>query len=62
MKTYTDLTDIPGAMTLLRDCVGGRAGERLLIVSEPEHSDYYDEVAPKLTATAGRTPRTKVYK
>lgn len=43
-----------GAMSLIRDCVGGQAGERLCIVNEAEHSGFYDEQAPKQAAAAGR--------
>lgn len=50
-----------GALTLLCDCVGGRAGERLLIVSEPKGSDFYDEEAPALTAEAARAIGMIVY-
>lgn len=50
-----------GAMTLLRDCVGGEAGQSLLIVSEPEGSGFYDDAAPKLTAAAGRFMGMRVY-
>ena len=53
--------DISGAISLLRDCVGGTRGERLLIVREPESAGYYDDQAPKLTAAAGRTLGMKVY-
>lgn len=61
MKTLAEPSDFSGAMTLLRDCVGGTAGQRLLIVSEPNSSDYYDVQSPKLTATAGRVLGMKVY-
>jgi len=54
-------TDFGGAITLLRDCVGGISGQRLLIVSEPDSAAYYDEQAPKLTAAAGRAIGMKVY-
>jgi len=54
-------SDIDGAISLLRDCVGGNAGERLLIVSEPECNGFYDDQAPKLTAAAGRALGMKVY-
>lgn len=50
-----------GALILLRDCVGGRAGERLLIVSEPSGSDFYDDKAPALTADAARSIGMTVY-
>ncbi|MEM7255911.1 MAG: hypothetical protein AAF404_00830 [Pseudomonadota bacterium] len=53
--------DFAGAIALLRDCVGGVAGERLLIVSEPESTGYYDEQAPRLTAAAGRALGMRVY-
>lgn len=51
----------PGAMGLLRDCVGGQAGERLLIVEEPHGVGYYDDEAPRMTAAAGRAMGMKVY-
>jgi len=54
-------TDFCGAITLLRDCVGGVSGQRLLIVSEPDGVGYYDDQAPKLTAAAGRAIGMKVY-
>lgn len=50
-----------GALTLLCDCVGGRAGERLLIVSEPRGNNFYDDDAPRLTAEAGRALGMTVY-
>ncbi|OED41132.1 hypothetical protein AB833_10260 [Chromatiales bacterium (ex Bugula neritina AB1)] len=50
-----------GALTLLRDCVGGSAGERLLIVSEPEGNNFYDDDAPSLTAIAARSLGMTVY-
>ncbi len=50
-----------GALTLLCDCVGGRAGERLLIVSEPKGNGFYDDDAPALTAAAGRAIGMTVY-
>ncbi len=40
-----------GALSLLRDCVKVKAGMRLLIVQEKAGSDYYDDVAPRVTAT-----------
>lgn len=43
-----------GAMSLLKECVGARAGERVLIVREPGTADYYDHEAPQLAAAAGR--------
>jgi len=53
--------DFGGALTLLRDCVGGREGQRLLIVSEPESTGFYDDQAPKLTAAAARALGMRVY-
>lgn len=53
--------DFGGAITLLRDCVGGTSGQRLLIVSEPESAGYYDDQAPKLTAAAGRALGMRVF-
>lgn len=50
-----------GALTLLCDCVGGRAGERLLIVSEPKGSDFYDDDAPSLAAEAAKALGMTVY-
>jgi len=50
-----------GALTLLRECVGGRAGERLLIVSEPRGNNFYDEDTPALAAQAGRALGMTVY-
>ncbi len=54
-------TDFAGALTLIQDCVGGQAGERLLIVSEPEDNGMYDYSAPKLAAAAGRALGMTVY-
>lgn len=48
-------------MTLLRDCVGGDIGQRLLIVSEPPGSGYYDDDAPRVTAEAARVMGMRVY-
>ncbi len=53
--------NLAGAVSLLRDCVGGVSGERLLIVSEPETAGYYDDQAAKLTAAAGRALGMRVY-
>ena len=53
--------DFGGALTLLRDCVGGCEGQRLLIVSEPESTGFYDDQAPKLTAAAARSLGMRVY-
>ncbi|MEE9320063.1 MAG: hypothetical protein V3U76_06415 [Granulosicoccus sp.] len=50
-----------GAMGLLRDCVGGQPGERLLIVEEPQGVGYYDDEVPHMTAAAGRAMGMKVY-
>ena len=52
MRPSTDIS--AGALTLLCDCVGGRAGQRLLIVVEPAGSDFYDAEAPSQTADAAR--------
>lgn len=54
-------TDFAGAMSLLRECVGGSAGESLLIVSEAEQTGFYDELAPKQAAAAGRALGMIVY-
>lgn len=43
-----------GALSLLCDCVGGHAGQRLLLVVEPDGSDFYDAEAPGQTADAAR--------
>ena len=43
-----------GALSLLRDCVQGAPGERLLIVTEPKGTGYYDEDAPIMAASAAR--------
>ena len=52
MRPLTDIS--AGALTLLCDCVGGRAGQRLLIVVEPPGSNFYDTEAPRQTADAAR--------
>lgn len=52
MNTIHDNADFAGAMTLLRDCVGGKNGERLLIVRE-ENTGFYDDHAPGLVMQAG---------
>lgn len=54
MITTPESTQIDGAMALLRDCVGGKAGERLLIVREPDSAGYYDDFAPRIAANTGR--------
>lgn len=46
---------------VVTDCVGGAAGERLLIVSEPPGSGFYDEAAPRITAAAARALNMRVY-
>jgi len=61
VKFEKEPSDFTGALSLLRDCVLGQAGQRLLIVSEPENSGYYDDQAPKLTASAGRALGMKVF-
>lgn len=43
-----------GALSLLRDCVGVKAGMSLLIVTEKTGSAYYDDVAPETTAALAR--------
>jgi len=53
--TTDNQQDLTGALTLLRDCVGGQRGERLLIVSEAENTGFYDDQAPKLVAEMGET-------
>jgi hypothetical protein len=50
-----------GATGLLRDCVKGQPGERLLIVSEPSGAGYYDDDTAKVTAAAARASGLKVY-
>lgn len=61
MNMAFEPTNFDGGMTLIRDCVGGRAGERLLIVSEPEDTGVYDRQAAKLAAAAGRALGMTVY-
>lgn len=61
MNIHADANKFSGALTLLRDCVGGESGQRLLIVSEPAGSGFYDDVAPAITASAGRTLGLRVY-
>lgn len=61
MSPTAPLEQFSGAMTLLRDCVGGAAGERLLIVREPPGSGFYDEAAPRITAAAARALNMRVY-
>lgn len=53
--------DINGAMSLLRDCVGATAGERILIVCEAENLGFYDKKAPQLVAAAARSMGILVY-
>lgn len=50
-----------GALSLLRDCVHGDPGERLLIVEEPKGAGYYDDDAPQMAAAAGRAMGMRVY-
>ncbi len=60
--TYSaQTTDINGATSLVRDCVGATAGERMLIVCETEDIGFYDEKAPKLVAAAARAMGVLVY-
>ncbi|ASJ76150.1 hypothetical protein [Granulosicoccus antarcticus] len=61
MSPTAPVEQFSGAMTLLRECVGGMAGERLLIVSEPQGSGFYDDAAPRITAAAGRALNMRVY-
>ncbi len=57
-----ELTTVPScAQSLLQDCVGAAAGDRLLIVVEPSGMGYYDDEAPKVIAAAGRALGMKVY-
>lgn len=49
------------AISLLRDCVGASAGDRILIVCETENLGFYDEKAYKLVAAAGRSLGMLVY-
>ncbi len=50
-----------GALSLLRNCVGATAGERLLIVEEADDAGYYDPLAPGLAASAARAMGLHVY-
>ncbi|MCB1492747.1 MAG: hypothetical protein KDJ77_13295 [Rhodobiaceae bacterium] len=50
-----------GARTLLRDCVHGHPGERLLIVEEPDDAGYYDTAAARMAAAEGRALGFRVY-
>ncbi|MFK7854777.1 MAG: hypothetical protein AB8B79_11715 [Granulosicoccus sp.] len=50
-----------GARGMLRDCVGVKAGERLLIVSEPKGVGYYDDDMAQATAAAARSSGLQVY-
>ncbi len=61
MNQSTVADEFNGALKLLRDCVCAQSGERLLIVSEPEDSAFYDAVAPKMVAKAGRELGLTVY-
>lgn len=61
MKIKISNEDLEGPMTLLKDCVGGQPGDRLLIVREPHGTGYYDEQAPSLTASAARKLGMTVY-
>ncbi len=61
MMSSAEGAQFAGAMTLLRDCVGGEPGQSLLVVSEPEGSGFYDDDAPKVTAAAGRFIGMRVY-
>ncbi len=61
MTISDEPTDFAGAMSLIQNCVGGSASERLLIVSEPEAYGVYDRRAAKLAAAAGRSIGMTVY-
>ncbi len=61
MTIRDEPTDFAGAMSLIQNCVGGKKGERLLIVSEPESYGIYDRRAAKLAAAAGRSVGMTVY-
>ena len=50
-----------GAHGLLRDCVKGKPGERLLIVTEPKGAGYYDDDSAQATAYAARAEGLRVY-
>lgn len=50
-----------GAMNLMRDCVEGRPGQRLLIVEEARGAGWYDEDAPRMAAAAARALGMIVY-
>lgn len=50
-----------GAVSLLTDCVGAKAGQRLLIVEEPKGAGFYDDDAPGLVAKTGRALGLMVY-
>jgi len=61
MNVESNNIESAGGMSLIRDCVGGNAGERLLIVCEPENSGVYDCYAAKSAAAAGRAIGMTVY-
>jgi hypothetical protein len=61
MIDQPDFQHFAGAMTLLRECVGCEAGQRVLIVHEPPGSGYYDDDAPRVTADAARLLGARVY-
>jgi len=61
MSDATAPTDCSGALTLLRECVGGRSGEKLLIVSEAEEFGCYDAKAISMVASAARFLGMVVY-
>jgi hypothetical protein len=61
MISSEDITQFDGAISLLRDCVGGKAGERVLIVREPDNYGYYDDKAPRIAAAAGRHLGLRIY-
>jgi hypothetical protein len=61
MASTKESTQFDGAISLLRDCVGSKAGERVLIVREPDNYGYYDEKTPRIAAEAGRHLGLKIY-
>ncbi len=50
-----------GALSLINDCVGAKAGERLLVVEEPRGTGFYDDEAPVRAAAAARALGLTVY-
>lgn len=60
MSTSNSPDDFAGAMTLLRDCVRGKPGDRLLIVCE-KSPGFYDSKAPGLVKQAGEVLGMRVF-